>query len=360
MRFPNQVNFTKAHILRSYPERMRASHASCPDFRLQSGRGETIPERGHMTSWRILLTDGLEENGQALLRQSASVDDRCGITPEQLLEAVKDCDALIAGSRTRLTPAVFAAAQRLKVVGVAGTGVDNIDLPAAHQRGVVVVNAPTAATAAVAELTLAFILVLARQITAADAAMKTGQWTKKTLQGCEVSGRTLGILGMGNAGSAVARGAAALGMRPVGYDPLLDREIVQRRGAEPLELAELYAISDFISLHLPLTPETRGMIDGQSLAHMKRGVYLICTARGGIINETALLGALESGQVAGAALDVYQSEPPGLNALVSHPQVIATPHIGAQTIEAQRRAAQDIAEEVLAALHGAPLRWRVL
>ncbi len=277
-----------------------------------------------------------------------------------MLKAVKDYDALIVNSRTRLIPDVFAAAHQLKVVGSLGAGVDNIDLSAAHQHGVTVVNAPTATSAAVAELTLAFILALARQITAADTAMKTGLWTKKTLQGCEVNGSTLGILGMGNVGSALARSAAALGMRPVGYDPFLDGEAIRERGAEPVDLADLYAISDFISLHLPLTPETRGMIDGQTLAHMKRGVYLICTARGGIINETALLGALETGQVAGAALDVYQSEPPGLNALVSHPQVIATPHIGAQTSEAHRRAAQYIAEEVLAALHGAPLRWKVV
>jgi D-3-phosphoglycerate dehydrogenase / 2-oxoglutarate reductase len=313
-----------------------------------------------MTSWRILVTEGLEQNGQALLRQAARVDDSCDITPDELLKVVKDYDALIVHNRTRLTSAVFAAAQNLKVVGGAGAGVDNIDLSAAHQHGVTVVNAPTATSAAVAELTLAFILALARQITAANTAMKTGLWTKKTLQGCEVNGRTLGILGMGNVGSAVARRAAALGMRPVGYDPQLNDEEIRVRAAEPVQPAHLYSISDFISLHLPLTPETRGMIDGQTLAHMKRGVYLVCTARGGIINETALLGALESGQVAGAALDVYQSEPPGLSALVSHPQVIATPHIGAQTGEAQKRAAQDIAEEVLAALQGAPLRWKVV
>jgi D-3-phosphoglycerate dehydrogenase len=329
-------------------------------FRLQSRRYATFRERGNMTFWRILLADGLAENGQALLRQSARVDDQGGITPDELLKVVKDYDALIVHSRTQLTPQVFAAAQKLKVVGGAAAGIDNIDLSAAHRHGVTVVNAPTSTSAAVAELTLAFILALARQITAADAAMKTGLWTKKTLQGCEVNGRTLGILGMGNVGSAVALSAAAMGMRPVGYDPFLDGEAVRARGAEPLELSDLYSTSDFISLHLPLTPETRGMIDGQTLAHMKRGVYLICTARGGIINETALLGALESGQVAGAALDVYQSEPPGLNSLVSHPQVIATPHIGAQTSEAQVRAAQDIAEEVLAALHGTPLRWKVV
>lgn len=313
-----------------------------------------------MTPWRILLTDGLEENGQALLRQAATVDDHRGIAPGKLLKIVKDYDALIVRGRTRLTPAVFEAAQCLKVVGRAGVGVDNIDLPAAHQHGVTVVNTPTSTTLAVAELALAFMLALARQIPTADASMKTGLWTKEALLGNEVNGRTLGILGMGNIGSAVAVRSAALGMHPVGYDPFLESESIRERGAEPLELADLLPISDFISLHLPLTPESRGMIDGQTLAHMKRGVYLICTARGGIINETALLGALESGQVAGAALDVYRNEPPGLNALVSHPRVIATPHIGAQTHEAQARAARNIAEEVLAALGNAPLRWKVV
>lgn len=313
-----------------------------------------------MTPWRILLTDGLEENGQALLRQAATVDDQRGIAPGKLLKIVKDYDALIVRGRTRLTPAIFEAARCLKVVGRAGVGVDNIDLPAANQHGVTVVNTPTSTTLAVAELALSFMLALARQIPAADASMKTGLWTKEAFLGNEVNGRTLGILGMGNIGSAVAVRAAALGMRPVGYDPFLESETIRERGAEPLVLADLLPISDFISLHLPLTPESRGMIDGQTLAHMKRGVYLICTARGGIINETALLGALESGQVAGAALDVYQNEPPGLNALVSHPRVIATPHIGAQTHEAQARAARNIAEEVLAALRNAPLRWKVV
>lgn len=313
-----------------------------------------------MTSWRILLADGLDENGQALLRQTATVDDQCGISSDKLLKIVKDYDALIVQNRTRLTAEVFETAQRLKVVGCASVSIDNIDLPAAHQHGITVVNAPTATTLAVAELAVAFMLALARQIPAADTAMKTGLWTKEGLMGSEVNGRMLGILGMGNIGSAVAVRAAALGMHPVGYDPFLNKEAIRERGAEPLELADLLPISDFVSLHLPLTPETRGMIDGQTLAHMKRGVHLICTARGGIINETALLGALESGQVAGAALDVYQNEPPGLNALVSHPRVIATPHIGAQTIETQARAARDIAEEVLAALRNAPLRWKVV
>jgi D-3-phosphoglycerate dehydrogenase len=255
---------------------------------------------------------------------------------------------------------VFAAASHLKVVGRAGVGVDNIDLAAANKHSVQVVNAPTATSMAVAELTLAFLFSLARRIPEADADMKTGQWTKKELKGVELNGKVLGVVGMGHIGSLVAQKAAGLGMKVIGYDPFLAGEVIEQRGAEPVRLADLYARSDFITLHLPLSPETRGMIDGQTLGQMKRGVYLICAARGGILDETALLGALESGQVAGAALDVYAKEPPGLTALVAHPCVIATPHIGAQTEEAQERAAVDIANEVLAALENEPLRWKVV
>jgi phosphoglycerate dehydrogenase-like enzyme len=176
----------------------------------------------------------------------------------------------------------------------------------------------------------------------------------------ELYGKVLGIVGLGHIGAEVAHRAAAMGMTVLGYDALLAEDVIRQRGAEPVTLQELYARSDLISLHLPLTPDTRGMVNGQSLGAMKRGVRLISTARGGIIDETDLLGALETGQVAGAALDVFSKEPPGLTALVAHPNVIATPHISAQTAEAQTRAAEDIAGEVLAALRGEPLRWRVV
>ena len=201
---------------------------------------------------------------------------------------------------------------------------------------------------------------LARSIPRADASMKTGQWAKKDLEGIELTGKTLGIVGMGNIGEEVARRAAALGMTVLGNDAILPPEEIEARGAEPVDLDALYARSDFITLHIPLNQETRGMIDGQALGRMKRGVRLICTARGGIIDETALLGALESGQVAAAGLDVFAQEPPGLNALVAHPHVVATPHIAAQTGEAQARASRDIATEVLAALRGETLRWKIV
>ncbi len=312
-----------------------------------------------MADWKILITDGLDESGQAILRREATVENRPGISAEELLDEIGSCDALIVRSRTKVTATVFQAASRLKVVGRAGVGVDNIDLAAARARGVWVVNAPQSTSQAVAEHTLGLILALAREIPRADAAMKSGQWIKKELEGCEISGKTLGVVGCGNIGARVARIGAALGMTPLGYDPLLSTEEIRRRGAEPTPLEEVLARSDFITFHIPLTAETRGMIDGSAIRRMKRGVRLVCTARGGILDEEALLQALDTGQVAGAALDVFAKEPPGFSALICHPKVIATPHIAAQTAEAQRRAAEDIAAEVLAALRGEALRWRV-
>jgi D-3-phosphoglycerate dehydrogenase len=312
-----------------------------------------------MSKWKILLTDGLEENGLAILRAAAEVEDCHGLSAAELLELVGEFDALIVRGRTRVSEAVLAAGSRLKVVGRAGVGVDNIDLAAASARRVVVVNTPLATTQAVTELTLGLMFALARAIPTADAGMKSNRWLKKEMQGIELSGKVLGLIGLGNIGSSVAERAAALGLSVLGYDPFLSASEIQRRGAQSVSLPELYSRSDFVSLHLPLTPETRGLIDAQALAGMKPGVRLISTARGGIIDEGALLAALESGQVAGAALDVFTSEPPGLTDLVAHPAVIATPHIGAQTAEAQARAAADIAAEVLAALAGAPLRWRI-
>ncbi len=313
-----------------------------------------------MSNWKALIADGLDEDGKAILSSAAQVEDRKGISAEELIRVIGDYDALIVRSRTKVTGAVFDAAERLKVVGRAGVGVDNIDLAAATNHHVRVVNTPVSTTLAVAELTLAFLFALARQLPQADAAMKSGRWIKQSLTGVELNGKVLGLIGMGNIGGAVAQRAAALGMRVVGYDNYWPAEEIQKRGAQPVDLNELFVQSDFISLHVPLTPETRGLINGETLSRMKRGVRLVCAARGGVIDETALLGALESGQVAGAALDVYAKEPPGLSALVAHPNVIATPHIGAQTAEAQARASVDIANEVLAALQNRPLRWKVV
>ena len=312
-----------------------------------------------MSSWNILISDGLEQNGQEVLRAAGNVVVRPDISAADLLLALPDFDALIVRGRTRVTEAVLAAAPRLKVVGRTGVGVDNIDLQAARAHGVTVVNAPAATTLAVAELAIGLMFALARSLPRADAALKDGRWLKKDLMGIEINGKTLGVVGMGNIGAAVARRAAALGMSIIGYDPFLPAEEIARRGAQPASLPELYAAADFITLHIPLTAETRGLLGAQAFNQMKPGVRLVCTARGGIIDETALLAALQSGQVAGAALDVFAQEPPGDNPLLQHPNLVASPHIGAQTAEAQARAAEDIAAEVLAALGGQPLRWKV-
>ena len=312
-----------------------------------------------MSKFNILLTDGLDAAGQSILRQSAEVDDKSGISADDLLKVIPDYDALIVRGRTKVTASLMDAAARLKVIGRAGVGVDNIDLQAAKQHGIIVVNAPTSTSIAVAELTFGLLLALAREIPRADAAMKQGKWLKKELEGVELHGKTLGVIGFGRIGVEVGKRAAAFGMNVIAYDPLIPEDEIRRRGADPASLQDLYAWSDFISLHLPLTVDTRDMIGRAAFAQMKDGVRIVCAARGGIIDEAALVEALNSGKVGGAALDVFSVEPPGLTETVSHPRVIATPHIGAQTAEAQSRASEDIAQEVLSALRGAALRWRV-
>ena len=313
-----------------------------------------------MSDWKILVSDGLSAGGLALLKASAQVDDKPGISADELLATAAEYDAFVVRGRTKVTPAVFEAATKLKVVGRAGVGVDNIDLTAARAKGVTVVNAPKSTSLAVAELAIGLMFAVARRIPFADATMKQGQWEKKKLEGIELAGKTLGVIGMGNIGSAVAQRCAALGMQVIGYDPLVPAEEISRRGAGPVTLENLYARADFITIHIPLTADSKNMLSGQAFAQMKPGVRLIDAARGGVVDETALLGALESGQVAAAALDVFATEPPGLTALVAHPNVIATPHIGAQTEEAQTRAGDDIASEVLAALGGKALRWKLV
>ncbi len=313
-----------------------------------------------MSNWKVLITDGLSDKGIAILSAAAQVDNKPDIPADELLKVAGEYDAMVVRGRTKVTPAVFDAAKKLKVVGRAGVGVDNIDLTAARSHGVTVVNAPKSTSLAVAELALGMMFSLARMIPKADTTMKQGRWIKKQLEGVELNGKTLGIVGMGNIGTAIAAKARALGMTTLGYDTVVSADEVKKRGAEPVPLADLYSKADFITFHLPLTPESKGMVNGQAFAQMKRGVRIVDAARGGILDETALLAALEAGQVAAAALDVYATEPPGLSALVAHPNVVATPHIGAQTEEAQDRAAEDIASEVLTALRGEPLRWKIV
>ncbi len=310
-----------------------------------------------MGKWKILLTDGLHESGKTILGSEATVDDCNDISADELLKIIGNYDAMIVRGRTKVTPEVLAAAKNLKVVGRAGVGVDNINLASAKEHGVAVVNAPVSTSLAVAELTIGLMFAVARMIPRADSTMKAGQWIKKQLEGIELNGKTLGVIGVGNIGCAVAGRAGMLGMKVLGYDPAFDE--VKACVARPVDLDELYASSDFITIHVPLIEQTRSLINAETLAKMKRGVRIVCAARGGVIDEAALLEALNSGQVAAAALDVFAKEPPGLTDLVAHPNVLATPHIGAQTEEAQNRASEDIASEVLTGLRGEKLRWRV-
>jgi D-3-phosphoglycerate dehydrogenase len=312
-----------------------------------------------MPNFKILITDGLDESGLSVLRTLADVDQRNEISADDLLKVVSEYDGLIVRGRTKVAASVLDAATRLKVIGRAGVGVDNIDLDAAKKRNVTVVNAPMSTSIAVAELTFGLMLALAREIPRADAGMKQGKWLKKELEGVELNGKTLGVIGFGRIGVELGKRASAFGMNVIAYDPLISEEEITVRGAEPVSIQDLYAWSDFISLHLPLNVQTRDMVGPLAFSQMKDGVRIVCAARGGIIDEAALVAALNSGKVAGAALDVYAVEPPGMSEAVLHPKVIASPHIGAQTAEAQSRASEDIANEVLSALQNKPLRWKV-
>jgi D-3-phosphoglycerate dehydrogenase len=306
-------------------------------------------------AWRVLVTDGLSEEGLRLLREQAEVIE------SETLEALGESDALIVRGRTKVTAEVIEqAGPNLKVIGRAGVGVDNIDLEAAESRGLTVVNAPQAATMAVAELTLGLMLSLARHIHVADASLRRAEWRKSELKGSELFEKTVGIVGVGRIGTAIAERARAFGMKVLGYDPLIPDEELRNRGAEPTDFDTLLGSSDYVCLHLPLNEETRGMFDGKTLGKMRPGARLVSAARGGIVDEQALLAALESGHLSGAALDVYAQEPPGESPLLVHPNMVSTPHIGAFTEEAQAKAGRDIAAEVLAALSGGPLRWQVV
>ncbi len=309
--------------------------------------------------WKILLTDGLAAISDEALLAKVDLVDKKGISAEELLEVIGDYDALIVRSRTKVTEAVFAAGKNLKIVGRMGVGVDNIDLQAAKAHGVAVVNAPVATTVSVAELTLGLMLSLIRGIPKADAGLKAGQWLKKELVGTELYQKTLGVIGYGHIGEAVAKRALAFDLKVIAYDPVRPAAEVQASGASPVDLDTLLAQADLITLHIPHTPASHYLLNAKAFAKMKPGVRIICAARGGVIEEAALLDALNSGKVAGAALDVYETEPPGDSPLAKHPLVVGTPHIGAQTAEAQLRAGYDIVSEVVAGLDKKPLRWRV-
>lgn len=309
-------------------------------------------------SWKVLITDGMEKEGKAIIESRGIAEDKKGITAEELLDIVSEYDALVVRGRTKVTEAVMKAGKNLKVVARMGVGVDNIDLNAARARGITVVNAPVSTTIAVAELTMALMLSLARAVPKADAGMKAEQWLKKELMGTELWRKTLGIIGYGHIGEEVSKRAQAFDMKVLACDPIRSTEDIAASGAEPVSLETLIEKSDIITLHIPLIPATKHVLNAETFAKMKDGVKIVCAARGGVIDDTALLLALETGKVSGAALDVFETEPPVDYALAKHPNIICTPHIGAQTNEAQLRAATDIATEVMNILEGQAARWK--
>ena len=301
---------------------------------------------------RVLVADDLSSEGVEVLRRAGlEVDVRVGMKPEELEAAIGDYDAIAVRSATKVTARVLEKASRLRVVGRAGVGIDNVDLEAATRRGVVVMNSPGGSSVTVAELAVGMMLALSRHIPQATVSIKAGKWEKKRFQGHELSGKTLGVVGIGNIGSVVVDRARSMKMSVVAYDPFISAEAAEQLGVELVTLDELWARADVVSLHVPLTEQTRNVVNAATLARMKKGVLLVNCARGGLVDEKALAEALASGHVGGAALDVFEKEPVSPdNPLLAQDRFICTPHLGASTEEAQAAVAVGIAEQLAAYL----------
>jgi D-3-phosphoglycerate dehydrogenase len=310
---------------------------------------------------KVLVSDPIEQVGIDILSQVGQVDVKVGLAPEELARIIPEYDALMIRSGTRVTQAVIEAATQLKVIGRAGVGVDNVDVPSATRQGIVVVNSPEGNTIAAAEHTLAMMLSLSRFIPDANQAIKNGQWDRKRFVGVEVYKKTLGIVGLGKIGSHVAAVARAMGMKLLAYDPFLSHERAEQIGCRLVELDFLLQESDFITLHLPKTPETTHLINAAALSKMKPTARIVNCARGGIIDEVALAEAIQSGKIAGAALDVYEQEPLQADSTLRSQgkDLVLTPHLGASTEEAQVNVAIDVAEQIRDVLLGLPARSAV-
>ncbi len=298
----------------------------------------------------IMICDPISPKGIALFQQCPQFNVNVlkqRLSEAELLPLVKDVEAMVVRSETKITRKLIEAAPKLRVVGRAGVGVDNVDVEAATQRGIVVMNTPSGNTISTAELTFSMLMALARKIPQAHASMKAGEWNRKAFQGVELYNKTLGILGMGRIGTEVARRAIVFGMRVLAYDPYLTLSRANALQVELVELDEIFARADFITVHMPMSDETKGMINAAAFAKMKPGARVLNCARGGIINETDLYEAIKSGKIAGAALDVYETEPlPKDFPLRDLPQVIMTPHLGASTEEAQENVGIEVAEAI--------------
>jgi D-3-phosphoglycerate dehydrogenase len=309
-----------------------------------------------MAQYKVLVSDKLSDAGLEILRKHAEleVDYKPGLSEADLADAIGAYDGLVIRSGSKVTAKVLEKASKLKVVGRAGIGVDNVDVPAASKRGVVVMNTPTGNAVTTAEHAITLLLSLARKIPQATASMRQGKWEKTKFQGREVTDKTLGIIGLGNIGRIVADRAQGLKMNVIAFDPVMSADKAAQLGVECVSLDELFRRADFITIHAPLTSDTKMLINDAAFDKMKKGVLLVNAARGGIVDEQALLRALEQGKVAGAALDVFEQEPaPADHPLFKHENFVCTPHLGASTDEAQERVALEIAEQVAAfLLHG--------
>jgi len=309
--------------------------------------------------YRILVSDPLSEKGLKILKEvkEFEVDVKTELKPEALKEIIKGYDALIVRSATKVTKDIIAAAKGLKVIGRAGVGLDNVDLDAATQNGIIVMNTPAGNTISTAEHTMSMILSLSRNIAPASASMKKGEWKRSKFMGVELYGKNLGVVGLGRIGSEVAKRALSFGMKILAYDPFLSREVADSLGIEIVELKDLFKRADYITVHTPLTPETTHIISTKEFGLMKNGVRIINCARGGIVDEGALLVALKEGKVGGAAIDVFEKEPLSADSeLLKFENVVTTPHLGASTEEAQVNVAVEVAEIVRDALLGRGIR----
>src|SRR5438094_2214591 len=302
---------------------------------------------------RILVSEELAPSGLAAMRDAGhDVDVRLGLSPDELLDAVKGVHALVIRSATKVTGDVLDAAQDLVVVGRAGIGLDNVDVAAATRRGVMVVNAPQSNILSAAEHTIALLLAQARSIPQAHAALKAGKWERSRWEGVELHGKVLGVVGLGRVGALVAQRAHAFGMRLLAYDPYVSPERARQMGVELLDLEDLVRQADFLTIHLPKTAETTGLIGEELLRQAKPELRIVNTARGGIVDEAALAAAVRDGRIAGAALDVFAEEPTTSSPLFELDPVVVTPHLGASTREAQDKAGATIAEQIVLALSG--------
>jgi D-3-phosphoglycerate dehydrogenase len=307
---------------------------------------------------RVLVTDKISRDAVNVLQSFEGVEAVAMGTPspEELLALIPDFEAIIVRSPTRVTAAVIEAGKRLKFIGRAGVGVDNIDVAAATRRGIVVINSPRSNTVSTAEHTMALMLAVAREIPRAHATVTSGRWERDTFRGVELAGKTLGVVGLGRVGREVAIRAAAFQMRVIACDPFVAADQALEIGVELMKLPDVIRQSDWISMHVPLGMDTQGLIGTREIAAMKDGVVIVNCSRGGVVDEAALLAALDAGKVRAVAMDVFEKEPPGDSALLRHPRSVFTPHLGAATLDAQQRVATDVAESIGLALTRGQIR----